>query len=70
MPDSHQITFDLALPPRRYIRRQRSNDDQVYAAVCRLRRGGHEVYRVSDAQHAVDGALLTTAELIRKAKGA
>ncbi|PWR17661.1 hypothetical protein [Zavarzinia aquatilis] len=66
----NQIAFDLALPPRRYIRRQRAADDQVYAAVCRLRRGGHEVHRVSDAQHCVDGALLTTAELIRKAQGA
>ncbi|MFZ2872771.1 hypothetical protein [Zavarzinia sp.] len=69
MSDS-QIAFDLALPPRRYIRRQRGGDDQVYAAVCRLRQDGHEVYRVSDAQHIVDGALLTTAELIRKSKGA
>ena len=59
-----QIALDLQLPARSYIRR-RGEADRVYDAVIALRRRGFAVYRVSDCQHAVDGRLVTTGELIR-----
>lgn len=67
---AQQLPLALGAPPRTSRHRPAQpapEDPAVYLAVLALRGVGRWVYR-SDAQHRVDGRLLSSAQLLRLAR--
>lgn len=62
------MTTEPAFPEtRQYVRRTRERRG-IYAAVLKLRRAGHIVYRRGEQSHVLDGRQVTHAELLQLAR--